>query len=115
MPNVVVGGVNATVLRDGGVDHEYEEYGGDRVRMDDGTLRVTVKGRKSIWHLVTAAFLSAGDAATLEAAIVGAPPVTCSGDALGASFSCAGVLHKKERQSIRGTVKYRIHFTLLEI
>lgn len=115
MANVVIGGTNASVLRDGGVDHEYEEWGGDRVRMDDGTLRVTVKGRKNRWRFATAGLLDATAAATLEAAIVAAAPVTCSGDALGASFSCAGILHAKERVSQRGTVKYRIRFSLWEI
>lgn len=115
MANVVIGGTNATVLREGGVDHEYEEYGGARKRMEDGSLRVTVKGFKNVWHLVTATLLNATDAATLEAAIRTAPPITCSGDALGASFSCAGIVHSKERVVQRGTVKYRVHFSLLEI
>lgn len=113
MANVVVGAVSASLLRDG-VTQEYQEYGGDRVRMESGALVSTVKGRKNIWHLVTT-LLNATDAATLETAIVASPPITCSGDALGASFSCAGVLTAKERVVSLGTVWYRVHFDLMEV
>lgn len=114
MADVVVGGVSVSVLRSGGAGHEYQEFGGDRIRMDDGSMRVTAKGRKNHWSFMTSR-LNASDASTLETAIVGAPPVTCSGDLLGASFSCAGILHRRERVSFQGTIWYHVHFSLEEI
>lgn len=114
MASVIVGGVSASIIQDGGVRHSYEEYGGDRVRMEDGSLRQTVKGRKNVWQLVTA-LMTAADASTLEAAIVTAPPITCSGDVLGATFNCAAELTEKERVPIAAAVLYRVHFTLREI
>ena len=114
MANVTVGAVSASVMRDGGVQHEYEDVGGDRVRMEDNSLRVSVKDTKNVWHLVTT-LLSAADATSLATAVAAAPPITCSGDALGASFSCAGILHSKDRVAVLGTVKYRLRFSLVEI
>lgn len=114
MANVVIGGTNATVLNDGGVDHEYEDYGGDIVQMDDGSHRDTRKGRKNVWKFVTT-LLSEANAATLETAITTAPPITCSGDALGASFSCIGVLRGKPRVNILGVVMCRVRFELWEL
>lgn len=114
MPNVTVGAVSVSVPREGGVEHGYEEYGGDRVRMEDGSLRDSTKGRKNVWTIVTS-LLTAADAATLEVAIVTAPPIACSGDGLGASFSCAGQLLDKPRFTVRGVVKYRVHFRLIEV
>lgn len=113
MANVVIGGTNATVQREG-VEHEYEDYGGGIERMEDGSKRDTRKGRKNVWRFVTT-LLSAADASTLETAIAAAPPITCSGDALGASFSCIGVLVAKPRETILGTVMYRVRFELHEV
>lgn len=114
MANVVIGSASAAIARDG-VTHSYEEYGGDRVRMEDGSLRVTCKGRKNVWELIST-LLTSGAAATLEAAIVATAPLTCSGDALGASFSCAGELLAKDRVPVAGgTIKYRVRFRLREI
>jgi hypothetical protein len=114
MANVTVAGASASIMHDGGVTHEYVSYGGDRVRMEDGSLRVTEKGRKNQWTLITT-IIDASAASTLETAIVGAAPLTCSGDALGGSFSCSGILLEKERVVVRGVVKYRVHFALWEI
>lgn len=114
MADVVVGSVNVSVLRSSGAGHDYEEFGGDRTRMDDGSQRVTVKGRKNVWSFVTSR-LNASDASTLETAIVAAPPITCSGDLLGGSFSCAGILLRKERVSFTGTIWYHVHFSLSEV
>ncbi len=114
MSILVVAGVTVTVRQDGGVAHRYEEVGGDRVRMDDNSLAVTVKTLKNVWTIVTSLYDSA-TAATLEAAVVGAPPLTCTGDLLGASFSCAGVLLEKERVPIGGSIYFRVHFELREI
>jgi hypothetical protein len=114
MAALVVGGVTVLVARDG-ADQDFEEYGGDRARMEDGSLRTSVKGQKNVWSLRTAAPLTGANADTLIAAIRGAPPVTCTGDILGASFSCAGQVHKKLPVSVRGTVKFHVHFTLFEI
>jgi hypothetical protein len=111
--NVTVAGTDAAVFYDG-QDHEYEDYGGDLARMDDGSLRDSRKGRKNIWKLVST-LLSAANAATLETAITTAPPLTCSGDVLGATFSCVGVLVKKQRVVTNGTVMYRVHFELREV
>jgi hypothetical protein len=111
--NVVIGGTNATVQREG-VDHQYEDYGGAIERMEDGSKRDTRKGRKNVWRFVTT-LLSEANAATLEAAIVAAPPITCSGDALGASFSCIGVLIAKPRETVMGVVQCRVRFELHEV
>lgn len=114
MADVTVAGTDATVFHDGH-DHDYEDYGGDLARMEDGSLRDSRKGRKNVWRLVTGTLLSAANAATLETAITGAPPLTCSGDVLGGTFSCVGVLKKKQRITTLGTVMYRIHFELHEV
>lgn len=114
MADVVVGGVNVSVLRDAGTGHEVEEYGGSRKRMANGALRVTVKGRKQKWTFVSTR-LNATDRDTLVTALNTAPPITCSGDCLGASFSCAAIWHESERVSFMGTIWYHVHFSLVEI
>lgn len=114
MADLVVGGVTVAVARDG-ADNDRVEFGGDRARMEDGSLRTSVKGRKMEWHFRTASPLSGTDAGTLITAIEGAPPVTCSGDILGASGSYAGQVHKKTPVSVLGTVKYYVQFSLFEI
>ena len=114
MADLVVGGVTVSVARDG-ADNDQEEYGGDRARTESGALRTSVKGYKNVWHFRTAAALSGANADTLITAIRGAPPVTCSGDILGASYSCAGQVHKKQPISMLGTVMYHVHFSLFEI
>jgi hypothetical protein len=113
MPMLVVGGVTVPVAREGGVDHDVEEFGGDRTRAFDGTMRSTVRARKGQWSIVTT-LMAGGAKDTLVAALVATPPVTCSGDILGASTSCHIVLQKVAPESVRGALKYRVHFMLYE-
>lgn len=114
MADVVVGSVSLSVLRSEGAGHEYEDFGGDIVRMEDGSARDSRKGRKNMWSFVSI-LLNASDATALETAVVTAPPITCSGDLLGASFSCIGILHSKEPISVMGTIWYHVHFSLKEV
>ncbi len=113
MPSCVVGGVTIPIAH-GGVAHHYEEYGGDEVRMEDGSLRSTRKGFKSAWELRTP-LISAANLATYEAAVDAAAPITCSGDALGASFSCAATKVAADRVESLATVFYILHFRLRQI
>lgn len=114
MADVTVGGVNVSVLRSEGAGHEVEEGGGSRKRMQSGDMRVTVKWRKQSWSFVSV-LLNATDRDTLVTALNTAPPITCSGDCLGASFSCAAIWHRSERVSLSGTIWYHVHFSLVEI
>jgi hypothetical protein len=114
MADLVVGAVTVAVAREG-VEHSFREYGGDRVVMEDGSMRVSVKGRKNVWRFRTASPLSGANATSLVNAVIAAPPVTCSGDILGASFSCAGEVHQRQPVSILGTVMYYVSFTLYEV
>lgn len=84
MAILVVGGVTVTVAVG---QREPPTVIGDSGRALDGTMLSTVRARKKRWSVTTSP-MSQADAATLEAALVATPPVTCSGDLLGASTSC---------------------------
>lgn len=111
MPALVVGGVTVPVAPDGA--SEEAELIGDRDRMFDGTMREVSDGLKRRWPIATTP-MAAADYATLRAVLVGTPPVTCSGDILGATVSCFVEMGGATPGKVAGTLRRVLRFTLLE-
>jgi hypothetical protein len=110
MANVTVNSVDIPLAR-GGVDHSYEEVGGDRVRMADGTMRSNVTTTKQVWRLTTVP-LSASDFSTVQGAVTGLNPVSCSGDALGSTVTCIPEALSATRVRMGGAIRYVVTFAL---
>jgi hypothetical protein len=113
MPALTVGGVDISLSR-ADAPVEYEEIGGDRARMDDGTMRELEPTRKRVWGPLATVLLSSAQESTQRAALIAAPPITCAGDVLGGSVSCHVQLHGSDRVPTVAGVRYRLRFTIFE-
>ena len=116
MPYLSVSGTTVEVSARDGVTAEYEEVG-DRERAFDGTLRSTVRAWKRVWPVVTIPITrTAGNA--LVTKLQGTPPLTCSGDLLGAQTSCHArsirLIHIASPQTTGTNEDVRVSFDLLE-
>lgn len=90
MPSLVIGGV--TIPRVTAAPRTVVEAI-DRERAFDNTmLAVQIAPAKASWS-ITVAHCTTAQLATIEAALAGTPPVTCSGDLLGGSVSCHIEVH----------------------
>ena len=91
MATLTVGGVTVPVSTATPPKRDTTEYG-DFTQAFDGTDRGTIISRKRLWTIVTTPMTqSAAD--TLEAAILGTPPVTANGD-----------LYENSATNVRGTI-----------
>lgn len=114
MAILVVGAVTVKVAGPEGAERRIDEYGGDRARMFDGGMRETVRGRKSSWQVSTK-LLTTAEKNSLETALTATPPITCSGDLLGASTSCFAKIdgiHPVAKAG--GETRWRFSFTLFQ-
>lgn len=87
----------------------------DRERAIDNSLLATQLGTsKSEWAF-SVTNRSAADYAALLAALAATPPITCSGDLLGGSFSCYPEVHGSE--TVLGTSPrlFNLNFSLLQV
>lgn len=115
MPALTIDSFNFRIIRED-IDHEYEEIGGDRARMIDGSLRETVQGRKNAWPLTTAN-LTASDRDTALAKLTATPPLSASGDIFAPVSTPVNVFAKLlgvTRVPVRGGFRYRIRFILIQ-
>jgi hypothetical protein len=114
MAFLVVGSVTVPVAV-GGVTHTVEEIGGELSRAFDGTAHIDRRGVKSSYGIETKA-LSRADADTLRAVLVGAQPVTCSGDLLGASGSYVASFSGFRPVPVAGgATRYSVVFSLSQV
>lgn len=90
MPFLVVGAVTVPMAASANPTRTDEEIG-DRARAFDGTMRQTIRAVKHN-HSGETEPMTKTDADALVAAIQATPPITCSGDWLGASGSYFGLV-----------------------
>jgi hypothetical protein len=109
---LTVGGVDISVSRDDVVT-DYEEIGGDRVRMRNATMREIAPTRKRQLHCQTR-LLTSAEESTQRTALIGTPPITCSGDILGGSVSCHVQLLGSDRVGTVSGVRFRLRFIVFE-
>lgn len=86
---------------------------GQQGRAVSGAMRSSVVARKGAWDFQTAP-ISTSDRNTLKTKLEGTPPLTCSGDALGASTDCYVEAGSYEERPIPGADRWVVAFTLLE-
>jgi hypothetical protein len=115
MPFLVVGGITVPVAADGGVGHEVEEIGGEVTRAFDGTAQIARRGVKHRYSVSTAP-LSRTAADALRTVLVGAQPVTCSGDLPGASGSYITQVRGYRPVPVAGgDTRYSVEFSLIQV
>lgn len=113
MPALTVGATDIAVAREE-VPVEYQEFRGDRARMLDATMRETEPVRKRVWGPINTRLLTSAEESTQRAALIAAPPISCSGDIMGGTVSCHVQLHGSDRVRVIGAVRYRLRFSIFE-
>jgi hypothetical protein len=110
MPFLVVGAVTLAVTEI--IEVQALEVG-DRYETFDGSERTSVSAYKRRWEGVTRP-LTPAEFATYRAALIAAPPLACSGDALGGATSCSATI--TSAPYVRDGVSHRqvIEFELRE-
>lgn len=86
---------------------------GDKGRAFDGTQLSTVRDRKDVYRIQTTPMLRTA-ANTLETALEGTPPLTCSGDLLGASTNCHVSQIRKQYRKYGDGERVVLSFELVE-
>jgi len=111
MATLTVGGVTVPVSTQTPPTRETVEYG-DFTEAFDGTDRGTIVARKRVWT-VTTALMTQAAADTLEAAILGTPPVTANGDLYGnVATGVHGTITGYRTVQVRTGFQISITFTL---
>lgn len=113
MPFLTVGGVTVPVALDGFQEADVREIG-DRVAAFDGTLRSTVRDRKQRWKIATR-WLSSAEYTSVRGALEASAPVSCAGDALGTTVSCAIRITGASAVPVSGGFRRRIDFEMEEV
>lgn len=111
MSFLVVGGITVPIAASSTPSRSDEEIG-DRARSFDGTMRQTVIAVKHN-HAGETVPISKTDADALVTALQASPPITCSGDWLGASGSYFGQVTDYHAVKV-GSPYYIVAFTLME-
>lgn len=113
MAFLVVAGVTVPVAAEESAATEEVEFIGDRDRMFNGRYREVGDGYKRKWPLATPP-LTPAEYAAVRAALLGAPPLACSGDLLGGAVNCHAELGAAA--PLAGTLGQRtLRFTLHEV
>lgn len=112
MAFLIVNGVTVPVAVDG-ASQEFETLG-DRARAFDGTLLSTRRAVKRKWQVKTAP-MPMVDALGVVNALLGTPPISCSGDLLGGAVSCDAEVTSSQYVATAGTARRSIEFTLHEV
>lgn len=111
MALLVVGGITVPIAISSTPSRTDEELG-DRDRAFDGTMRETIIATKHNYTFETTRMVRA-DADALVAALKATPPVTCSGDMLGASGSYFAQV--TDYRGAKGSdTRYVVTFMLME-
>lgn len=111
MAFLIVGGITVPVAASTTPSRSEDEIG-DRARAFDGTMRQTVRATKYNYSVQTKPIIKT-DADALVTAVKATPPITCSGDLLGASGSYFGQV--TDYHAVKASsVLYRVSFTLME-
>lgn len=113
MSFLVVGGVTVPVVYPDGAENEVEEIG-DMERAFAGNMLSSIRARKNTWPVQTRP-LTSSERTALRAALVGTPPIACSGDLLGGSVNCVAVLQSDNVVSVAAGRRYILAFELHEI
>lgn len=112
MAFLIVGGITVPVASSSSPTRSDDEIG-DRDRAFDGTMRqmiVTVKHN----HEGETKPITKTDADALVTALRASPPITCSGDWLGASGSYFATVREYRGVKVNGAFRVVVAFTLFE-
>lgn len=113
MPFLVIAGITVPVAPNGAQILAPERVGSS-ARAFDGSLRTTVRDEKKAWRFRTPARPPSTWAA-LKDAIDSGTFVTCSGDALGASFTCEVMLGDSDLVQVAGGFREALTLTLRQV
>lgn len=112
MSFLVVGGITVPIAASSTPSRSDEEIG-DRQRAFDGTMRQTVIAVKHNHAGETKPLLKV-DADALVTALQATPPITCSGDWLGASGSYFAQVTEYRGVKVGSVARVVVAFTLME-
>lgn len=112
MAFLVVSGITVPIAASSSPSRSDEEIG-DRARAFDGTMRQTIRAVKHN-HSGETDPITKTDAAALVAALQGTPPLTCSGDWLGASGSYFGMVTDYRGVKTNSGFRVVVGLTLME-
>lgn len=112
MPFLVVGAVMVPMAVSSNPSRTDEEIG-DRARAFDGTMRQTIRTVKHN-HSGETKPITKTDADALVAAVQATPPITCSGDWLGASGSYFGQITDYHGVKTNSGFRVVVGLTLME-
>lgn len=113
MPALTVAGVTVPVAPTGFREEAPFEVG-EVLTAVDGSLLDSRQSRKRRWKITTAPMQSA-TAATVRAALEGATPLTCAGDALGSTINCAARITGSTAVKAGGGICRVLEFELLQV
>lgn len=112
MSFLVAGGITVPISANSTPSREDEEIG-DRDRAFDGTMRELILGVKHN-HAGETKPITKTDADALVTVLQGTPPITCSGDWLGASGSYFAQVTEYRGVKVNGAFRVVVAFTLME-